>query len=123
MGFAAVPLWTNTQLGARFTTPVLKDGLLFGYHNHLFCADAQTGATLWADSTNRGNSAAVVDAGEVVLALCVNSELVAFKPSSKEYVELARIKVADSETWAHPVVSGKRLFVRDRENVALWVFD
>jgi outer membrane protein assembly factor BamB len=114
-GFAAIPVWTNAQLGARFTTPVLKDGLLFGYHNHLFCADAQSGATLWADATNRGNSAALIDAGEVMLALGVNSELMAFKPSGKEYVELARIKVADSETWAHPVVCGKRLFVRDRE--------
>ena len=75
-GFATVPIWTNSQLGARFTTPVFKDGRLFGYHNHFFCADAKTGATLWEDATNRGNSAAVVDADQVILATTVNSELV-----------------------------------------------
>jgi hypothetical protein len=121
--FAAIPLWTNKQIGARFTTPVLKDGLLYGYNGHFSCANAKTGTTLWEDATNRGNSAAVVDAGSIILALTVNSELVAFKPSDKEYIELAHFKVADTETWAHPVVSGSRVFVRDRESVALWTIE
>ena len=118
--FSAMPLWTNSHLGGRFTTPVLKNGLLFGYAGHFFCANAQTGATLWEDDTNRGNSAALVDAGAVILATSVNSELTVFKPSDKAYAELARWKVADTETWAHPVISGSRIFVRDRESVALW---
>ena len=42
--------------GARFTTPVLKNGLLFGYHNRFFCVDAKTGTTLWTDTASRGNS-------------------------------------------------------------------
>jgi outer membrane protein assembly factor BamB len=121
--YAVATLWTNKQLGARFTTPVLKDGLLYGYNGHLFCANAQTGATVWEDATNRGNSAALVDVGSVILALTVNSELAAFKPSDKEYLELARYKVADTETWAHPVVDGNRVFVRDRESVALWTIE
>lgn len=119
-GFSAIPLWTNSHLGARFTTPVLKDDLLFGYNGHFFCANAQTGATLWEDETNRGNSAALVDAGAVILASTVNSELTAFKPADKEYAELARYKVADTETWAHPVISGSRIYVRDRDSLALW---
>ena len=62
-GFAATPVWTNKQAGARFTTPVLKDGLLYGYHNGFFCASAQTGETLWTDTAKRGQSAAMLDAG------------------------------------------------------------
>ncbi len=120
-GFAATPLWTNSQLGARFTTPVLKDGLLFGYNNHFFCASAQNGATLWTDTVNRGNSAALVDAGSVILATTVNSELTALRPSQREYVELAKFKVAGTEVWAHPVLAGNRIYVRDRETVTLWV--
>ncbi len=121
--FATVPIWTNSTLGARFTTPILKDNLLFGYNGRLFCADAKTGATLWTDATNRGNSAALVDAGQVILATAVSSELVAFKPSAKEYTELARMKVADTEIWAHPVVDGSRIYVRDREIVTLWAIE
>jgi outer membrane protein assembly factor BamB len=119
-GFAATPIWTNAQLGARFTTPVLHNGRLFGYNGYFFCADLQTGATLWTDTTNRGNSAALVDAGSVILAVTVNSELVVFGPSDKAYTEFARFKVARSETWAHPVVAGNRVFVRDRDSVTLW---
>lgn len=121
--FATVPIWTNSTLGARFTTPILKDNLLFGYNGHLFCADAKTGATLWTDTTNRGNSAALVDAGQVILATTVSSELVAFKPSAKEYTELARMKAADTEIWAHPVVDGSRIYVRGRETVTLWAIE
>jgi outer membrane protein assembly factor BamB len=121
--FTVTPLWTNATVGARFTTPVLKDGLLFGYNGSLFCASAQTGATLWTDAAKRGQSAAMLDAGSVILALTGNSELVAFKPGDKEYSELAHIKVADTELWAHPVVAGKRIFVRDLTSVALWTMD
>ena len=121
--FGAVPIWTNSQQGARFTTPVLKNGMLFGYHNRFFCADAKTGTTLWTDTASRGNSAALVDAGPVIFATTVSSELVAFKPSDKEYTELVRTKVTDTEIWAHPVVDGSRIYVRDRESVALWTVE
>ena len=47
---------------------VLKDGLLFGDDGHFFCANVQTGATLWEHATTRGNSAALVDAGTAMLA-------------------------------------------------------
>jgi hypothetical protein len=36
------------------------------------------------------------------------------------YTELARIKVAGSQTYAYPIVSGKRLFVKDQDSVTLW---
>ncbi len=119
--FACTPLWTNKSLAPRFTTPVMKDGFLYGYSGHCYCEDARTGATLWEDTVNRGNSGALVDAGAVIFATTVNSELTVFRPSEKEYVELARFKIADSEVWAHPIVAGNQVFVRDREHVALWV--
>ena len=122
-GFTATPLWTNNQAGTRFTTPVLKDGLLYGYNGSFFCASAQTGATLWTDAAKRGQSAAVLDAGSVMLALTLNGELAAFKPVNTEYTELARIKVASSETWAHPIVAGNRIFVKDSQTVSLWTIE
>jgi outer membrane protein assembly factor BamB len=122
-GFTATPLWTNSTLGARFTTPVLKDGLLYGYVRGFSCADAKTGETLWADDTGRGMSAAIVDAGPVLVASTVDSNLIVFKPGGKGYSELAKIKVADTETWATPVLAGKRIFVRDHGSVTCWSLD
>ena len=124
-GFAAKELWSNDKVGTTFNTPVLKDGLLFGLSDKgfFFCLNARTGETDWVDTTKRDRFGATLDAGSVILALPGNSELVAFKPNDKQYDELARIKVADTPTYAHPVVSGNRIFVKDKENLTLWTIE
>jgi outer membrane protein assembly factor BamB len=121
-GFAAKEVWSNTELGTGFNTPVLKDGLLYGLSDRgsFFCLNAQTGQTAWTDTaTRKENFGAIVDAGPVIYALPSDSQLVVFKPSDKEYAEVARFKVADTPTYAHPVIAGNRIFVRDQENVTL----
>jgi outer membrane protein assembly factor BamB len=120
-GFAARELW-KSESPHQFNTPVLKDGLLFGLSGRrsFFCMNAQTGDVLWTDTTPRGECGAVLDAGSVLLALTSDTELVAFKPSRKEYTELARIKVADTPTWAYPIIAGNRVFVKDRDALTLW---
>jgi outer membrane protein assembly factor BamB len=124
-GFAAKQLWSNEKLGTHFSTPVLKDGLLFGLSDrgNFFCLNAKTGEAAWTDSARHGNFGAIVDAGSVLLALPSKSELIVFQPSAEEYTELARIRVADKATCAHPVVAGNRVFVRDEDSVALWIIE
>jgi outer membrane protein assembly factor BamB len=124
--FSAEQVWagSSAQTGSSFTTPILRDGMLFGYANgKLTCLSVQTGQVLWADSVARGRSAAVIDAGSCLMALTLNGELCVFQPSEKQYTELARYKVGDPEVWAHPIVAGKRIFVRDKDSVALWTME
>jgi len=122
-GFSAKELWSNADLATQFNTPVLKDGLLFGLsdRNNLFCINAQTGETAWTDSTARGSRGfgAIVDAGSCLLVLANDSELLVFKPSGKQYEEIAKIKVAETATYAYPVVAGNRIFVKDQDSLAL----
>ncbi len=146
-GFAAKELWSNPDNSVQFNTPVLKNGMLVGMSQRgdFFCLNAQDGKTAWtAPSTppaagaeaaeggggrggrggrGRGGYGTVVDAGSVLLALTPASELIAFQPSDKAYTELARIKVADTATYAYPIVSGKRIFVQDQDSVILWTID
>jgi len=121
--FAAKELWSNPDLAPQFNTPVLKDGLLFGLtdKNSLYCIDAKTGKTAWTDPTPRGSGgfAAIVDAGSCLLVLPNNSELIVYKPSDKQYEEVAKIKVAETATYAYPVLAGNRLFVKDQDTVAM----
>ena len=66
----------------------------------------------------------MLDAGSVLLALTSDNSLVAFKPSKKEYVELAKYKISETAlTWASPVIAGNRVFVKDRETLALWTIE
>jgi outer membrane protein assembly factor BamB len=120
--FAANKVWSNdsTQLGARFNTPVLKDGMLFGFNDKFYCLNAQTGEMLWIDTVSGGQSAAIVDTGSVMIALTLKGELLVYEPSGKQYTERARYKVAETETWAHPIITGNRIFVRDKDSVTLW---
>lgn len=67
-----------------------------------------------------GGYGSIVDAGSVLLALTPGSELIVFQPGDKAYIELARIKVAESQTHAYPIVSGNRIFIKDKDAVTLW---
>ncbi len=58
-----------------------------------------------------------------MIALTPASELVVFEPSPKAYTELARIKVSSSPTYTYPVVSGKRIFVKDKDDVMLFTVE
>ncbi len=126
--FTAEPAWENkeAQAGSSFTTPVLRDGLLFGYANaRLCCLSARDGKVLWADTTARGRSAAIVDAGSCLIALALNGDLLVYQPTDKQYTEIAKYKVSDpadpkAEIWAHPVLSGKSILVRDKTSVTCW---
>ena len=126
-GFSAKELWSNTEVAPQFNTPVLKNGLLFGLSNrgNLFCVNSQTGQTAWIDPTSRdrGGFTSIVDTGSVLLALPSNSELIVIKPNDKEYTELALIKVSDTPTYAHPVIAGNRIIIKDQETLTMWTID
>ena len=64
-----------------------------------------------------------MDADSVLLALTPVSELIVFQPNDKAYTELARLKVASTPTYAYPVVSGNRLFIKDQDSVTLWMIN
>ena len=125
--FVADVLWRNTGVATQFNTPVLKENHLYGLTNqsNLFCINARTGETAWTDSTQhgRGGFAALLDAGSVILALPSHSELIAFEPNGEKYLERARIKVADTPVYAHPVISGKRMYVKDQETLTMWMME
>jgi len=121
--YTTAPLWSDPQFGGRYTSPVLKDGVLYGsYSGHLFCANAQTGAAVWDQDAKLGDTAVIVDAGPVLFALGGRGQLVAYKPGN-QYTPLAQYTVATTETWAHPVIAGSRIYVKDNETIALWTVE
>ena len=41
----------------------------------------------------------------------------------KQFEILRRYTVADSATWAQPVLSGQRVFVKDVNSITLWTLN
>ncbi len=124
-GFVTRELWTNSDLGTQYNTPVLKDGLLFGLSNNgfLFCVNAENGQTAWTDTTKHQGFGSVIDAGSVLLALSSDSDLVIFKPDGKQFSQIATYKVAETPVYACPVVAGNRIYVKDQDALTLWTVD
>ena len=54
------------------------------------------------------------------MALPSSSHLIVYKPVGKEYKELDKIKVANTPTYAHPVIAGNRIFIKDEQSITLW---
>lgn len=120
-GYKPADLWTNAEISSGFATPVLKDGLLFGLSNKasFFCLDAKTGKTLWSSPPRpreRGFGA-LVDAGNVILALTPGADLIVFKPSGTQFEQVASIKVPDKQPYAYPVISGNRVFIKGQDTL------
>ena len=123
---AAKELWSNKEHGVMYNTPILKNGLVFGISERdaLFCLNAQTGVAAWvAPLSGRRGYGSIVDTGSVLLALNPSAKLIVFEPSSQGFKEIASYKVADGDTYAYPVVSGDRMFIKDKESVTLWTLE
>jgi outer membrane protein assembly factor BamB len=70
-----------------------------------------------------GGYGSIVDAGGVMLALTPAAELVVFQPSNQEFKELARYKVSQTPTYAYPVATDNRVYVKDQDSVMLWTVE
>jgi outer membrane protein assembly factor BamB len=119
-------VWSIKDNGVQFNTPIIKNGLLFGISDRdmLFCINPRENQTAWTTRTDGGRGyGSIVDAGPVLLSLTPGGTLRVLEPSDKEYKELASYKVAEGGTYAYPVVSGKRIFIKDKEAVTLWTVE
>ena len=79
----------------------------------IVAVDAATGALEWATEGRAGDQAAILLTAAHVLVLTTGGELVLVRRSPAKYDEERRYTVADSATWAVPVLLPDGLIVRD----------
>jgi len=117
-------VWENATTGLYMSSPVLVGSTLFGLTNRnrgqFFAVDADSGRTLWTTRGRQAENAAIVSAGGLLFLLKDDAELVVARPSAASFDPVRGYTVADSPTWAHPVVDGNRIFIKDAETLALW---
>jgi outer membrane protein assembly factor BamB len=118
-------LWSNPEAGAKWNTPVLKDGFLYGFNDQkrIYCLDASTGKTAWTDNTVNSDFATIIDCGTVIIGLPSTANLLVFKPDNKQYTEIARYKVSETAIYAFPVVAGNMIYIKDAESLILYKLD
>jgi len=118
-------LWSNPEIGAKWNTPVLKDGFLYGFtdQRRIYCINASTGKTAWYDTAVNSDFATIVDCGPVIIGLPSTGNLIIMKPDPKAYTEVAKYKVAETPVYAFPVISGNAIYVKESENLLMYTLE
>lgn len=125
--FTAAELWRKSgDLMNHWTTPVCKDGYLYGIYGHgktagapLKCVEIATGKEMWSQSGFGGGGATVLVGGKV-LVQSDRGPLVLVEATPQSYKEIARCQVFGGQCWTMPVVSNGRIYARNtKEGVCL----
>ena len=122
--WATENVWENAQVSLYMANGVIvNDTLVSLSHKNsgqFFALDAKTGRTLWTSAPRQAQNAAIVRAGDILLILKDDGDLVVARSGSKGLEPIRTYTVADSATWAAPAISGERIFVKDVSSLALW---
>jgi outer membrane protein assembly factor BamB len=120
-GLAAEELYFTREMKNHHGGVVLVDDTLYGFNDAILAAvDFATGRPLWRHrSVGKG---AVIYADNRLYLLGENHEMGLAEVSPAGYQERGRFSIADEgwPSWAHPVVSGGRLYVRNQGTVTAY---
>jgi len=119
-------VWENPGVPMYMSNAVIVRDMLVGMTHRnsgqFFALDAKTGRTLWTSAPRQATNATILRAGDLVLALKDDAELIVARPNETGLEPLKRYTVADSATWAQPAVAGNRIYVKDTNSLALWTW-
>ena len=115
-------LWSNAEVGAKWNTPILKDGFLYGFtdQKRIYCLNAATGQTAWIDNAINSDFSTIIDCGSVIVGLTSTCNLLVLKPDNKACTEVVKYKVSDTSIYGYPVISGNIIYIKDTENLMMF---
>lgn len=116
--FRASELFAGKQLMSHHGGVVLVDGYVYGLgRRNLKCIDLRNGNVVWENRSVGKGSITYADGHLVVRAEGRSGEVALVEATPRGYREKGRFDQPDRSgepTWAHPVVFGGRLYVRDQ---------
>jgi outer membrane protein assembly factor BamB len=118
----ATQAWKNADVTMYMSTPVFADGTIYGLSNkrkgQFIALDAATGALRWATEGREGEHASILLTPMHVLFLTNGADLVVARRTPAKFDADRRYDIAESETWAVPVLLPGGLIVRDATGLA-----
>ena len=117
-GQIAEPVWSNKDVKTNITTPVLKDGYLYGLgtsrgkNSDFVCLNHKNGELVWSKG-GYDDYASVIGLGDALLVHGSRGAVTLLKATPKAYTELGRIDAASQLTWNFPVYSNGVLYLKD----------
>lgn len=113
------PIWTNKLLRCRFTSPVVRDGFIYGLDEGIMtCLDAKTGERKWKKGRYGNGQILLVD--DVILVQQESGKLALIEANPKELVELGQSPGVEGNTWNCPAIAAGKLYVRSHLEMACY---
>ena len=125
--FHAEQIYANKQMTNHHGGVILVDGHVYGYSDGKgwVCQNLKTGETVWAEKGELGKGSLAYADGHFYLRQEDGAGTVALiSGTTNGYRESGRFDPPDrseKNSWAHPVVVGGRLYLRDQD--VLLVYD
>ena len=119
--------WHQREVALDMSSAVVTDdNLMFGFSHYdtgrLFCLDIQSGEVKWTGPPRTGQNVTFLTVPGYVIALVNNGELRVFKATEESYQPVANYRVAESPTWAAPVLLQTGLLIKSKQNLTYWKF-
>lgn len=118
-GATASEKYFTRNMRAHHATPVLHEGVLYGFSGSIFSAlDIETGALFWRDRSIRKGSLTFADNRLYVFS--ERGDVALVEPSRAGYRQRGRFELRQRDrsgenTWSHPVVANGLLYLRDQD--------
>ena len=118
---AATEAYFTREMKNHHGGMVLVDGYLYGYNDLILtCLEFTTGKMMWRDRSVGKGSVTYADGR---LYLQSENNLVGLAEATETgYVEKGRFEIPDKglPSWAHPVISDGRLYVRNQDTMLVY---
>ena len=125
-GSTLTPLWTSDEaLSNHYATSMHRDGILYGFHGRqefgqaFRAVELRTGKVRWSEE--RFGAGTVALAGDRLVILRENGELVIAAASPDGFKPLARAKILMGTVRAYPALSDGFLFARNVDDTLIAV--
>jgi outer membrane protein assembly factor BamB len=117
--FSAQERWTSRGMSPAFNDYVAHQGYLYGFDNTIFaCIDLETGQRQWKKGRYGNGQVLLLPDADQLLVSSESGEIVLLHATPERLDERARFQALDGKTWNHPVLIGKRLYIRNGEQAA-----
>ena len=116
--------WHQDEVALNMSSAVANGELLYGFSHYglgrLFCLDPKTGKVLWQGPGRTGENVMFLSIPGHVMALVNDGNLQILAATGDRFVTLASYRVAESPTWAPPVLLHGGILVKDQQSLCRW---
>lgn len=114
-------VWASNRIKPGFNDFVADKGKVYGLDDGILCAlDLETGERLWKKGRYGHGQLLMLPDQNLLLVQGARGTVLLVDVSGEKPAELGEFSAIEGKTWNHPVLVGRRLYVRNGEEIACY---